>query len=68
LSATGTYFRLLGVGISHLEPVEGEFAPPTLDPAAAARARAELAMDRVRSRFGDGSVERGIAFDRRSTR
>src|SRR5262249_49113597 len=44
---TGTAFRLLGVGISHLREIDSADAEPTLDERAATRARAEQAVDRV---------------------
>tara|TARA_R110002110_G_scaffold68731_8_gene185852 strand:- start:7779 stop:9080 length:1302 start_codon:yes stop_codon:yes gene_type:complete len=57
--ATGTRFRLLGVGISGL--VDGDLADPLdlLDPAATRRAAAERAMDKLRIKFGDKSIGRG---------
>jgi DNA polymerase-4 len=56
---TGTSFRLLGVGISHLCP-ESECDPADLvDRRAGKRAKAERAMDRVRAKFGGSSVGTG---------
>jgi len=57
----GTKFRLLGVGVSAL--AEADQADPTdfIDMRAA---QAEHAVDRVRARFGDDSLLRGLAFDR----
>ncbi|MCA3560274.1 MAG: DNA polymerase IV [Aestuariivirga sp.] len=60
--ATGTAFRLIGVGISGLVEARPEQETETLDVTAAARARAELAVDRIRDRFGRAAVARGIAF------
>lgn len=61
--ADGTRFRLIGVGVS-------EFADPKLadpddlvDPQAEKRAKAEAAMDTIRRKFGDRSVELGLVFD-----
>ncbi|MBN8998027.1 MAG: DNA polymerase IV, partial [Rhizobiales bacterium] len=58
----GTAFRLIGVSLSN-------FADPALadpddlvDPAAARRAAAEAAIDRVRERFGRDAVEHGLTF------
>jgi DNA polymerase-4 len=60
--ATGTQFRLIGVGISNLvESSPGEEAQ-TLDAKVAARAKAEMALDRIREKFGRGSVGRGLTF------
>src|SRR5262249_14467771 len=61
--ATGTAFRLLGVGISHLREIEPTNAEPTLDERAATRAKAEHAVDRLREKFGKSAVERGLAFN-----
>ena len=58
--AGGTAFRLIGVAISHLAEASADTG--TLDARAAARTRAEIAMDRLRARFGRSAVERGIAL------
>lgn len=57
--ATGTRFRLIGVGISHLTetPVDEVH---TLDARDAAQSKAELAVDALRKKFGKDAVERGI--------
>ena len=60
--ATGTAFRLIGVGISNLSSAEAESEALTLDQHVAANARAELAMDKLREKFGRSAVERGIAY------
>jgi DNA polymerase-4 len=60
--ATGTAFRLIGVGISHLSEAEADGETATLDARLAARAKAELAMDRLRSKFGRAAIERGLVF------
>ncbi|ATX64960.1 DNA polymerase IV [Roseinatronobacter bogoriensis] len=53
-------FRLIGVGISELSTDQGAgFSADLLDPDAARRAEAERAMDRLRARFGPGSVVKG---------
>ena len=59
----GTRFRLIGIGIS-------EFADPRLadpgdlvDTGAQKRAAAEAAVDRIRGKFGDRSVELGLTFE-----
>jgi DNA polymerase IV len=58
----GTRFRLLGVGSSALTAaVEADPADLVDDRAA----EAEHAVDRVRARFGDDAVIRGLAFERR---
>ena len=60
--ATGTEFRLLGVGISNLSEAQAEAEAATLDSHAANQTRAELAMDKLRSKFGKTAVERGIVL------
>ncbi|HXX04995.1 MAG TPA: DNA polymerase IV, partial [Xanthobacteraceae bacterium] len=56
----GTKFRLLGVGLSAL--TVADLADPA-DFIGARAAEAEHAVDRVRARFGDDAVVRGLAFD-----
>ncbi len=60
--ATGTSFRLIGVGISGLVAAKPEDETETLDVTTAARAKAELAVDRIRDKFGRSAVARGIGF------
>jgi DNA polymerase-4 len=59
--ADGTRFRLLGVGASAL--VAADQADPA-DLVDGRAAQAEHAVDRVRARFGDDAVIRGLAFER----
>jgi DNA polymerase-4 len=61
-----TRYRLLGVGITHLSAAKPEMAVETLDATAAARGRAELAMDRLREKFGREAIERGLGFSKRA--
>jgi DNA polymerase IV len=60
--ADGTKFRLLGVGVSALSPAADADPADFVD---ARAAQAEHAVDRVRERFGDDAVIRGLAFDGR---
>ena len=60
--ATGTAFRLIGIGISGLVEARPEQETETLDVTTAARAKAELAVDRIRDKFGRTAVNRGINF------
>jgi DNA polymerase-4 len=60
--ATGTAFRLIGVGISGLTAASTAQETETLDITAAAQAKAELAVDRIRDKFGRAAVARGIGF------
>jgi DNA polymerase-4 len=59
--ADGTRFRLIGVGVSAL--VASDQADPA-DLVDGRAADAEHAVDRVRARFGDDAVVRGLAFER----
>jgi DNA polymerase IV len=61
--ATGTAFRLLGVGISHLRDIDPAELEVTLDARLATRAKAEHAIDRLRAKYGKSAVERGLVFD-----
>ena len=54
-----TQFRLIGVGISHLSSLEDSGSTGGLDQRAASQARAELAMDRLREKFGAQAIEKG---------
>ena len=60
--ATGTAFRLIGVGITGLTEASPEQETETLDLTTAARAKAELAVDKIRNKFGPTAVARGIGF------
>jgi DNA polymerase-4 len=60
--ATGSAFRLIGVGITGLTPARPEQETETLDASVATRAKAELAVDRIRDKFGRAAVGRGISF------
>lgn len=61
--ATGTAFRLLGVGITNLCEIDPSSPEATLDERAATRAKAEHAIDRLREKYGKSAVERGLVFD-----
>ncbi len=65
--AGGAPFRLIGVGLSGLSAAAGDSPGDLLDPTAAARARAERAVDAIRGRFGAAAIGkgRGIGADRR---
>jgi len=63
--ADGTRFRLLGVGMSAL--TAANVADPA-DLVDGRKADAEHAVDRVRARFGDDAVVRGLAFEREDDR
>jgi DNA polymerase-4 len=60
--ADGTRFRLLGIGVSAL--VSADQADPA-DLIDSRTAGAEHAVDRLRARFGDDAVVKGLAFEQR---
>ena len=56
----GTRYRLIGIGVSALMPAApGDF----VDLIDRRTADAELAIDRLRARFGDDAVVKGLVFD-----
>jgi DNA polymerase-4 len=58
----GTRFRLIGIGVSEVAPAEFMEAGDLMDAGAAKRASAEMAMDRVRARFGRRGLGLGLTF------
>ncbi|HEY9055643.1 MAG TPA: DNA polymerase IV [Aurantimonas sp.] len=58
----GTRFRLIGVGCADFSPAALADPNDLVDPGAAKRAKAEAALDRLRDRFGQGSIETGYTF------
>jgi DNA polymerase-4 len=60
--ATGTKFRLLGVGLSGIDSADQADPADLVD---GRSALAEHAVDKARARFGDDAVVRGLAFERR---
>jgi DNA polymerase IV len=65
LETTGQKFRLLGVGISNLSALGDEISHPSLDQKQVDLDKAELAMDKIRKKFGDPAVVRGLALKER---
>jgi DNA polymerase IV len=61
--ADGTSYRLLGVGISRLTEVEGPGLPQTLDATERTRAKAELAMDKLRDKYGQKAIGKGLGLE-----
>jgi DNA polymerase-4 len=57
----GTQFRLIGVGVSGLTAADGADHGDLLD---RRTAEAEQAIDRLRKKFGDEAVVRGLALER----
>jgi DNA polymerase-4 len=60
----GTRFRLIGIGVSDLTEAATADPPDLVDTGAARRAKAEAAMDDIRARFGNRSLETGITYGR----
>ena len=58
----GTRFRLIGIGVTDLTDAQRADPPDLVDVLAGRRAAAEAAMDRLREKFGKGSVETGYTF------
>jgi DNA polymerase-4 len=58
----GTKFRLLGIGVSDLCDEDRADPPDLVDEQATRRAAAEVAMDKLRAKFGNASVETGYTF------
>ena len=56
----GTQFRLIGIGVSGLAAATGGDLADLIDRRAA---QAELAVDRLRERFGDEVVVKGLVFE-----
>ena len=54
----GTRFRLIGIGISGLEPSSGDIAD-LVDPRALKRANAERAADKAKAKFGTNAISTG---------
>ncbi len=56
-------YRLLGIGLSHLEPAQGaDRSGDLLDRQAEQRAKAERATDKIRERFGTDAIVKGRAL------
>ena len=58
----GTKFRLIGIGVSALQPSEAADPGSLLDPQARKTASSERALDTLRAKFGSKAVIRGIAL------
>ena len=59
----GTKFRLIGIGVSDLYPAEAADPDDLIDLQSMKRAQAERAMDDVRDKFGQKSVNLGILMN-----
>ena len=56
-----TKYRLIGIGIHRLQETTGGEIP-ALDSKHASLTKAELAMDKIRAKFGGSAVDRGISL------
>jgi len=59
----GTKFRLLGIGASNLVEGERADAADLVDHKGERAAKAEHAVDKVREKFGNAAVVKGLVFD-----
>ncbi|MEE8334185.1 MAG: DNA polymerase IV [Alphaproteobacteria bacterium] len=66
--ATGTAFRLIGVGLSNFTSAVEADPPDLADPDGARTKAVEHAIDHLRARFGDGAIARGRGFESSSDR
>ncbi|WP_309084560.1 DNA polymerase IV [Chelativorans sp.] len=62
--ADGTFFRLIGIGVSDLTDAAKADPPDLVDRLSHKRALAEGAIDRLREKFGGQAVETGYTFGR----
>jgi DNA polymerase IV len=62
--ADGTFFRLIGIGVSDLTDAARADPPDLIDRLSHKRALAEGAMDTLREKFGSKAVETGYTFGR----
>jgi DNA polymerase-4 len=58
----GTKFRLLGIGVTDLGDAARADPPDLIDEQATRRAAAEAAIDKLREKFGNKTVETGYTF------
>jgi len=62
--ADGTFFRLIGIGVSDLTDAAKADPPDLVDRLSHKRALAEGAIDALRAKFGNQAVETGYTFGR----
>ena len=62
LETTGQKFRLLGVGISNLSDLGDVVSRPSLDQRQVDLDKAEMAIDKIRKKFGDPALVKGLAL------
>ncbi len=61
----GRHFRLIGIGMSDLQDMALADPDDLVDQAATKRAHAELAVDKLKDKFGDSAVEVGLVHTHR---
>ena len=59
----GTRYRLIGIGVSDLDDAEKADGADLIDLRAKRSHEAELAVDKVREKFGKAAVVKGLVFD-----
>lgn len=62
--ADGTRFRLIGIGFANLVSADEADPGSLLDPLEGKRVDAERAIDRVRIKFGNQAIGKGIGFEK----
>jgi DNA polymerase-4 len=63
--ATGTPYRLIGIGVGDLRDAADADPLDLADPQAEQRRKVEAAIDAVRAKLGKGSIAKGRGFDAR---
>ncbi len=61
--ATGTHFRLIGIGVGDLRDAADADPLDLADPDAQQRRKVEAAIDAVRAKLGKGSIGKGRGFE-----
>ncbi len=64
----GTKFRLIGIGVSHLQPLAAADPQNLLNQGLIREKATETAMMQLRARFGEDAISRGLAFRPRAPR
>jgi len=66
IETDGRKFRLIGIGVSDLETADRADPQDLVDQSAERRKNAELAVDRLRDKFGRSAIELGLTHTARS--
>ena len=61
--ADGTAYRLIGIGLSDLGPLDKADPADLVDASIARNVKVESAVDALRARFGKAAVMKGIVLD-----